>query len=300
MLVRWSDVVNATSFTVNRGVSTCGACGLDFGNVVNAPVTRTSVAGQPDTVTFTDSSNATAFTPITPANVYRYRVIATLADGTKAYGATNYARVPGRLGRPRGFSSQTSGGASVQLSWFNVSYDETGFEIQRCVRDGAQSLYTNQCAPGTDFVTIGQASAGTESYTDSGLVMGTTYLYRARAVKGSEVGLWNADWFGVTYAAAATPAAKPNKPTSLTGTATKVGTGYQVTLNWVHDGQNVTGFQILKDYYYQYPTISGGAVRSWTDTNVSPGSTYSYMVVAFNADVQSDLSGVLSVTIPSP
>ncbi|MFH1016804.1 MAG: fibronectin type III domain-containing protein [Pseudomonadota bacterium] len=304
--VQWSDVVGGVSFTVNRGTSTCGACLFDVPTVVNAPVTRSSVAGQPDTVTFTDSSNATAWTPIAPANVYRYRVIATLGDGTKAYGAMSYLRVPGKLGRPRGFYAQTNGGASVQLNWANVSYDETGFEIQRCLRDMTQTIYVNLCVgstslPNEGFSTIGQASAGAESYTDSsGLVMGTTYLYRARAVRGADTGLWNADYQGTEYAAAATPEAKPNAPTGLTATVTKVGAAYQVTLNWVHDGLNVDAFQIVKNYYYLYPVLSGSSVRSWIDTDVIPGSTYRYQVLALNAAVQSDFSGDVTLTIPNP
>lgn len=94
----------------------------------------------------------------------------------------------------------------------------------------------------------------------------------------------------------------PSSPTNISLS----GTSHWVTLSWTTStSTNVVG------YYVYRATQTGGvysqlnsapiAATSYNDTNVSPGSTYYYLVTAVNADgIQSINSNQASAAVPTP
>jgi chitodextrinase len=89
----------------------------------------------------------------------------------------------------------------------------------------------------------------------------------------------------------------PSVPTGLAGTAVSA---TRVDLSWNPSTDNVavTGYTVYRDGS-QLAVVTGGAT-SYSDTSVSPSTTYGYTVDAFDAAANhSALSGSVSVTTPA-
>ena len=112
---------------------------------------------------------------------------------------------------------------------------------------------------------------------------------------------------GPFYALGAKPSAKPSKtppglnkvppsaPSSLVATATGP---YQINLSWTDNSDNETGF-IIESWgsYGGYIQIDVGAnVTSYSDTGLTPATTYSYRVYAYNKYGESEATGIVNAT----
>ncbi len=97
---------------------------------------------------------------------------------------------------------------------------------------------------------------------------------------------------------ATAPVPPPAAPTGLTATATTT----QISLGWVDQSSNETGFRIERSVdggSYSVLTSVGANSTSLVDTAVTTGSTYSYVVVAVNTAGDSAASNEASATVPS-
>ncbi len=93
------------------------------------------------------------------------------------------------------------------------------------------------------------------------------------------------------------PVGSPAAPTNLTATATSLS---QIVLNWTNNATNESGFIIkrsssLTGTFSQVGTTSAG-VTTYTDTNLSPSTTYFYEVLATNSNGNSFASNKQSAT----
>jgi len=79
-----------------------------------------------------------------------------------------------------GFSATAISASAIKLDWIAVEAAGASYELVRKIGDKTD--------PGS-YVKIADIAAGSTSYVDMGLVAGTTYTYRLRAVKG---GLYSA------------------------------------------------------------------------------------------------------------
>ena len=80
-----------------------------------------------------------------------------------------YTAAPTAPAAPSNLNLATPSGTQINLTWTDNANNESGFIIQRG---------TN----GTTFTTIATRPAGTTSFNDTGLIAGTQYFYRVRAV----------------------------------------------------------------------------------------------------------------------
>src|SRR5262249_26694115 len=129
------------------------------------------------------------------------------------------------------------------------------------------------------------------SFSDTGLAAGVTYFYVVTAVNklSKESGPSN-------QASATTPGGPPPAPTNLTGTPGNA----QVSLSW-------TGSTGATSYHVKRATVSGGPYTtvgsptstSFTDTGLTNGTTYFYVVTALNSAGESGNSNQASAT-PAP
>jgi fibronectin type 3 domain-containing protein len=148
------------------------------------------------------------------------------------------------------------GDGQVSLSW-GASTDNVGVTGYRIFRNGTQ---------------VAAVGGSTLSYTDTGLVNGTTYSYTVRAVDAA--GNVSSD----SSTATATPQASPDimapaAPTGLTATAGDA----QVSLDWAD------GSESDLDHYNVYrdgTQVASPTASNYTDSGLTNGTSYSYQVTA--------------------
>ena len=206
-------------------------------------------------------------------------------------------------------------GGGVELSWLDNSMNETGFVVQRA----SDAEFTTELVA----FEVGENETG---YVDASAVPSRTYYYRVFAtnvvgdttdytteiVPGiapnpETVGFpWMAfdSDFSNTIMVSGPAEAAPHAPTNLTAT---VQPGPQVSLEWVDNATNETGFVIERsvnggafaELAAPGPSAGVGAV-SYVDTDVAAGNTYEYRVLAVNATGPSAWSNTAQAVIPLP
>jgi hypothetical protein len=166
--------------------------------------------------------------------------------------------------------------------------NEQGFRIERADVVGG--------VPGA-FAQIGTARANQTSHTDDAIDAGGTYLYRVVAYNAAGDTASNEAQVGPGFTA-------PAAPSGLTGS---LQIGPQVDLQWTDESNDETGFVISRSVdggpYATLDTLAVDAT-AYSDTTVSFGSTYDYVVQAVNGADASLLSNparvVVSDTISAP
>jgi len=172
----------------------------------------------------------------------------------------------------------TSGNAQVSLAW-SASTGAASYNVKRSTTSGGP--YTRIASP---------ASA---NYTDTGLTNGTKYFYVVSAVDSAGESA-NSPEASATPTA---PAAPPPTPTNLQATAGNA----QVSLTWSAS----TG---AASYNVKRSTTSGGpysqiatpSTISYTDTGLTNGTSYNYVVSAVNSSGQSANSNQATATPTAP
>ncbi len=180
--------------------------------------------------------------------------------------------------------------SSIDLTWTDNADNETGFEIERSDTDPAT---------GANWVALPTQGVNVVGYVDTGLAANTTYYYRTRAVNNDG----ESDWSNVASATTEEeppPPDPPSAPSDLVATAqgtTSIG------LEWTDTSENETGFRIERtdgeatetSVWTEIATVAANTT-SYTDSGLSPGQTYSYRVIAFNEDGDSDPSNTATAT----
>jgi fibronectin type 3 domain-containing protein len=241
----WTASTGAVSYNVKRSTTSGG------------PYTTISTSGAVTTTNYTDSTAVNG-------TVYYYVVSAVNLGGESG----NSSQVTGAPVAPplapTGLSA-VAGNTQIGLSW-SASANTVSYNIKRAGVSGGP--YTTVSASGT---VVGP------SYTDSGLVNGTTYYYVISAVNAggespNSSELSSTTTVTVPVAPVSLVAAAGNATVSLTWAASAGAVSYNVKRSAANGGP--------------YTTIStGGAVTTanYTDSTVVNGSTYYYVVSAVNA-----------------
>jgi len=227
------------------------------------------------------AANATTYSDTgLPASTTRYyRVRASNANGDSSYSNIANARTfdPPPLA-PTGLTA-TAGIGQVALSW-NASSGATSYNVKRSTTSGGP------------YTTIATGVALT-SYTDTSVVNGTPYYYLVTAVNASSES-------GPSNEASATPLPPPppTAPSALTATAIS---SSQINLAWTDNANNETGFKIERSTnnvnFTQIATVSAN-VTTYSNTGLSPLTTYYYRVRANNANGDSGYSNAANATTP--
>jgi fibronectin type 3 domain-containing protein len=176
-----------------------------------------------------------------------------------------YIKVTGTpVAPPTGLSNSSVTSDSITLSWDAVAGASEYF------------VYRGTSTNGT-YTKITTSDLATTSYTDTGLSAGTTYYYKVSASNSAGEGAQSA------YISATTLLALPAAPTVVTAIAAS---STSITVSW----DAVSG---TMGYFVYRSTSSGGAytkittsavtTTSYTDTELSGGTTYYYKVSATNS-----------------
>ena len=157
---------------------------------------------------------------------------------------------------PTALTATPISGSRIDLTW-TASTDNVGVAGYRIFRNGTQV-----------------ADITATSYSDTGLTDGTTYSYAVRAYDAAG----NTSPASNTVTVTTFDVTAPSVPTNL---AAQAFSSTQVNLSWTASSDNVgvTGYKIFRDGAL-VTTIAG---TSYQDTGRSPGTTYSYTVLARDA-----------------
>jgi titin len=178
-------------------------------------------------------------------------------------------------GAPSTVAAIPTSSTVIRLLWTGVNRANR-YEIQRS-NDGAT------------WVSIASTDPDTTAYRDGGLASGTTYFYRVLAVTDG----------GATVASDAVSATTASEPLSAPALTTVAASSTEIDLVW-NDVSDETGYRIERsaDGTSGWTAIAttGQDVTTYVDTGLSPGTTYSYRVVAVNVGDESPPSNVSSAT----
>jgi cellulose 1,4-beta-cellobiosidase len=175
----------------------------------------------------------------------------------------------------------TPGSGQVSLSW-PASVGATSYHVKRARVSGGP------------YTTV--ACATTTSYTDTGLIGGTTYYYVVSAAYSA--GLNGGGESADSTEASATPQglAPPSAPAALAATPGDK----QVALNW-SASSGATSYIVKRATVSggPYATIASPSSTTYTNTGLINGTTYYYVVSAVNSAGESGNSPQVSAT-PQP
>jgi fibronectin type 3 domain-containing protein len=238
-------------------------------------VKRSTTSSGPYTQIATPTATSYADNSVTNGTKYYYVVSAYNSYGQSANSAEVEATpmAPPPPAAPAGLAA-IAGNTQVSLTW-TASTGATSYHVKRSTTNGGP--YTQVSAPTA------------ANFTDTGLTNGTIWYYVVSALNSAGESA-NSSQASATPAA---PAAPPPAPTGLGATAGNA----QVSLTW-------TASAGATSYHLKRSTRSGGpytqvaapATTSDTDTGLTNGTTYYYVVSALNAVGESANSAEVSAT----
>lgn len=186
----------------------------------------------------------------------------------------NVSLTPSLVPAPTALTASASP-SQAALSW-TAATGATSYTVQRSLTSGGP--YT--------LVATGLA---TTSYTDTGLTNTTTYYYTVTASNASRTSLPSNE-----VSVLPLPPAPPPAPATVTATG---GSG-QIALTWTAS-TGATSYAVKRGASSGGPyavVTSGIATTSYIDTGLSTGTTYYYVVSAFNTYGESADAGPASAT----
>ena len=210
-----------------------------------------------DLLLFTAAADTTEYTDdnLTAGTDYLY-IVKAVNEAGKSEGISLEVTTPSETQTPAAASdlnvteiSQNS----ITLVWSDNSDNETGFKIIR----NKEEIFVTE--------------ANVTTYTDTNLTEATTYEYEVKAFN-------DAGESAPTEMLSVTTKEKVVElsiPANLT--ATDVSTK-SVTLGWEDLSDDESGFKIIRDGNLIFTTDAN--VTTYTDTNLSAGTTYEYEVIA--------------------
>jgi hypothetical protein len=185
---------------------------------------------------------------------------------------------------PSGLGASTVNSGRIDLTWTDNSSNETNFVVER---DTSSSF----ASP-----TVATVGAGVISYADTGLSPSTTYWYRVKAKNATG----SSTYSNVTSATTSAPPV-PAAPSLLNA---KAMSSSRIDLTWT-DNSGVESNMVVErstSSSFASPVVATlpADTTSYSDTGLSPSTTYYYRVKATNATGPSGYSNTSSDTTQAP
>ncbi len=273
LLVDWIDQSDdETRFDVERAPAASGPFAL---------VTSTGT----DVQSFLDTGLAASTT-------YWYRVRAANGAGPSGYTAVVAATTlppppppPGAPAVPTGVTARATGPDSVAVSWLAAADATLGLELERA---------TTAAGP---FALVAAIPAGATGRGDAGLVSGTTYHYRLRALGPGGASGWSTVVSATPTAAPPPPAPPPAAPLEFLAGALS---DSAIELTWRPESGDETGFELerataLRGPFVALVTLERGAT-SHVDGGLPAGTRFWYRLRALSDAGPSDYTKVADAT----
>jgi YD repeat-containing protein len=219
------------------------------------------------------TSHSADLTSLSPSTGYHYQVKSRDPGGNLTYsGDFTFTTLADTMPptAPSNLTTTAVGGTQINLTWHPSSDDVgvAGYQVERCQGAGC-----------TTFTQIATPTGTT--YSDMELIPSTSYRYQVRAVDATE----NVSVPSNTAAATTFDTIAPSAPTGVTATAASA---TQINLTWTAstDDAGVTGYRVERcqgagcSTFTQIATPTG---TTYSDTGLSPFTSYSYQVKAVDA-----------------
>jgi uncharacterized repeat protein (TIGR03806 family) len=178
---------------------------------------------------------------------------------------------------PTGVQAAAQSSTSIQVSWA-ASTDDVAVAGYRIFRNGSTTIHAT-------------VSSGT-SYTDTGLTPATSYSYQVRAFDTAATP--NVSGLSTPAASATTlsDTTAPGVPAVVSATALSL---TEIRIDWSastdQGGAGLAGYRIYRNGNSSIlATVTGGT--SYTDAALTPNTTYSYQVRAFDAAIPPNVSAL--------
>jgi fibronectin type 3 domain-containing protein len=244
-------------------------------------VKRAKTSGGPYTAVSAPVSTAYSDTSLTNATKYFY-VVSALNSAGEGANSTEVSATPQAPtvapATPTNIAA-TAGNGQINLTWGGSS-GATSYHVKRSLTSGGP--YSQAAAPST------------ASYTSTGLTNGTTYYYVVSAVNSAGESANSAQ-------ASATPQVPPSAGLAAPSTLKATAGDTTASLAWSLSS-GATGYHVKRS------TTSGGpyaqtataTAASFTDTGLTNGTTYYYVVSALGAAGESANSAQVSALPKAP
>ncbi len=230
--------------------------------------------------TLAADSDAFADQPLTPETSWFYRVSAVNGAGVSpasndAWATTEPAPIPVPQA-PSDLSATVLSHTEIALSWNDQSSDETGFELERSLDNGASwDLLVSLGAEVTD-------------YTDQALAAASTYSYRVRAAGAGDASDYSNS---VTATTEPEPLYPPAAPSDLDAHSLSTA---EIALNWTDQAADETAYELERSEdggmnWTPVAALAADAIAH-TDSGLDAGSFYLYRVRAIGNGGASDYS----------
>ncbi len=181
---------------------------------------------------------------------------------------------------PTDLGAVAASSEQINLNWTDNSSSETAFSIERKTTG--------------DFDEIATVATDVTAYTDTGLIMETTYTYRVRALLTTGYTDYSNEAFDTTPG--------PQPPIAPTLEITEVGGG-QIALVWVdNSGGQAQGYLLtrkINDGDYATHAAFASSITDYVDAPLEPENTYCYRIKAYNNIGASDPSNEGCGTTPA-
>lgn len=217
---------------------------------------------------------------------YYYRVKARNAIGDSDYVLASATTLNVAPAAPTSLAAVDISISSIRLEWVDNADNEDNYAIEWSPTGGVGSF--------TAITSTLPPNANT--YTHNGLVSNTTYYYRVRAA--NEVG--NSSYS--TTISATTKKDPPSLPPTDLKVAENSATTNSLTLTWVNNASNATGFVLERTQTpssggsYQEVATLGIAPLTYVDEGLKSNTTYFYRIKAINKDGASDYGNIAAGT----
>ena len=243
-------------------------------------VKRSTTSGGPYTQMSSPTSPSYVDSAVTNGTKYFYVVSAANTAGQSGNSAEVSAipEVPTQIPSvPVGLLA-SAGNAQVSLTW-TASSGGTSYHVKR----GASS--------GGPYAQVGAPTMA--AYTDTGLTNGTTYYYVVTAIDSAGESANSAQ-------VSATPVAPVQIPAVPLGFVATAGNG-QISLTWTASG-SATSYHVKRSTTNggPYTQVAAPTSASYTDSGLTNGTTYYYVVSAIDSAGESANSAQVSATPAAP
>jgi fibronectin type 3 domain-containing protein len=216
-------------------------------------------------VSYTDTS-------VSIGTTYDYRIssIKNNIEGEKSSVFVSIKAEIGTVSAPVDLRVSGQTANSVSLSWTAVS-DATGYKIYKGASVGEVSEYV--------------ATAFSASYTVNGLTAATVYYFTVSTLEGTMEST-------LSTPVSATTSASLTPPSGLNVSGQ---TANSISLSWTAVS-GVTGYRIYRLSGSSYSQIGTTSLTTYTDTGLTASTAYSYRVVSYNGQNESDPASVSGTT----